>query len=116
MIYNPEISSLEDREDIDKLIMGELYGILIAYEMRIGQDNSQKKEATFKASKVSNKSETTIQSKDFDDEETLSQFPHQSVTMIPSIRRLGLLFHLIIPSHPITLVVARHQHGLASWA
>ena len=46
MIYNPKISTLEDIEDLEKLTMEELYGILIAYEMRIGQDNSQKKKAT----------------------------------------------------------------------
>ena len=51
--------------------MEELYGILIAYEMRIGQDNSQKKEAAFKASKVVKKSKTKIQSEDSDDEEAL---------------------------------------------
>ena len=52
MIYNPKISTQEDREDIDKLTMEELYGILIAYEMRIGKDDSQKMEASLKASKV----------------------------------------------------------------
>ena len=71
MIYNPKISTLEDRENIDKLTMNELQGILIAYEMRIGQDNSQKKDSTFNASKIAKKSETKIQSKDSDDEEAL---------------------------------------------
>ena len=71
MIYNPKISTLEDRENLDKLTMNELYGILIAYVMRIGQDNSQKKEATLKASKVAKKFKTKIQSEDFDDEATL---------------------------------------------
>ena len=51
--------------------MEELYGILIAYEMRIGQDNSQKKEAAFKESKVAKKSKTNIQLEDSDDEEAL---------------------------------------------
>ena len=64
MIYNPKISTVEDREDLDKLAMEELYGIPIAYEMRIRQDNSQKKEATFKASKVAKKSKTKIQLED----------------------------------------------------
>ena len=36
MIYNPKVSTLEDREDINKLTLDELYGILIAYELRIG--------------------------------------------------------------------------------
>ena len=51
--------------------MEELYGILIAYEMRFGQDNSQKKEENFKASKVDKKYKTKIQSKDYNDEEAL---------------------------------------------
>ena len=58
MIYYPKISTLEDRENLDKLTMEELYGILIAYEMRVGKDISQKKEETFKASKVAKKSNT----------------------------------------------------------
>ena len=71
MVYNPKISTLQDRDDIDKLTMEELYGILMDYEMRIGQDNSQKKEASFKSSKVSNKSKTNIQLEYSDDEEAL---------------------------------------------
>ena len=71
MVYNPNISTLEDRENIDKLTMEELYGILIAYNIRIGKDNSQTKEEDFKASKVAKKSKTKIQSEDFDDEEAL---------------------------------------------
>ena len=39
--------------------------------MRIGQDNSLKKEATFKASKVAKKSKTMIQPEDSGDEEAL---------------------------------------------
>ena len=39
--------------------------------MRIGQDNSQKKEATFKAFKVAKKFKAKIQSKDRDDKEAL---------------------------------------------
>ena len=68
MISNPNISTLEDREDLDKLTMEELYGIIISCEMRIGQDNSQKKETTFKASKVANKPKPNIQLQDSDDE------------------------------------------------
>lgn len=36
MAYNPKVSTLEDRENIIKLTLDELYGILIAYELRIG--------------------------------------------------------------------------------
>ena len=71
MIYNPNISTLEERENMDKLTMNEPYGFLIAYEMRTGKDKSQKKEATFKASKVTKKSKTNIQLEDSDDEEAL---------------------------------------------
>ena len=66
MIYNLKISTIEDREDLDKLTMEELYGILIAYEMRIGKYNSKKKEENFKPYKVDKKSKTNIQSKDSD--------------------------------------------------
>ena len=68
MIFNLNISTLEYRENLDKLTMEELYGILIAYEMRILQDNSQKMEENFKASKVAKKSNEKIQSEDSDDE------------------------------------------------
>ena len=36
MAYNPKVSTLEDRENISSLTLDELYGILIAYELRIG--------------------------------------------------------------------------------
>ena len=61
MIYNSNISTLEYR-DLETLTMEELYGILIAYEMNIGKDDSQNKEAIFKACKVAKKSKTKIQS------------------------------------------------------
>jgi hypothetical protein len=37
MKYDAKVSTLEYREDVEKLTMDELHGILIAYEMRIGQ-------------------------------------------------------------------------------
>jgi len=55
MRFNPKISSLENRKDLDKLTMDELHGILTSYEMWIGQEDVPKKEATFKASKKTNK-------------------------------------------------------------
>jgi hypothetical protein len=51
MRYDAKVSTLEDREDLDKLTMDELHGILIAYEMRTEQEKSSKRETTFKASK-----------------------------------------------------------------
>jgi hypothetical protein len=40
MKYDAKLSTLEDREDLGKLAMDELHGILIAYEMRTGQEMS----------------------------------------------------------------------------
>ena len=51
MLYNLKVSTLEDRENINELIMDELYGILIAYELRLGHENLPKGEAAFKALK-----------------------------------------------------------------
>lgn len=51
MIYNPKVSTLEDRENLNQLTMDELYGILIAYELRLGHENLPKGESSFKALK-----------------------------------------------------------------
>ena len=48
MVYNPKVSTLEDRQDTDKITLDELYGILTAYELRIGWENPSKEEAAFK--------------------------------------------------------------------
>ena len=45
------VSSIKDREHLDKLTMDELHGILIAYAMKIRHQEASKREATFKASK-----------------------------------------------------------------
>jgi hypothetical protein len=54
MIFDPKISSLEEREDLNSISMDELHGICTTYEMRTEQENPYVKEATFKASKRSN--------------------------------------------------------------
>ena len=51
MIYNPKVSTLEYRENLSTLTLDELYGILTAYELRIGHENFPKEEATFKVLK-----------------------------------------------------------------
>jgi hypothetical protein len=51
MLYNPIVSTLEDREKLDELTMDELYGILIAYELRLGHENIPKGEVAFKVLK-----------------------------------------------------------------
>ena len=39
MRYDAKVSTLEDQKNLDKHTMDELYGIVIAYEMRTGQEN-----------------------------------------------------------------------------
>jgi hypothetical protein len=55
MRFNPKISALEERSDLDSISMDELHGIFTAYEMRTDQENPDVKEASFKASKRSKK-------------------------------------------------------------
>jgi hypothetical protein len=53
MRFDPKISSLEERADLDSINMNELHGIFTTYEMRNEQENTYIKEAAFKASKRS---------------------------------------------------------------
>jgi hypothetical protein len=53
MRFNPNISTLEERSDLNSISMDELHGIFTTYEMRTEQENPNVKEATFKASKRS---------------------------------------------------------------
>jgi hypothetical protein len=55
MRFNPNISTLEERSDLNSISMDEMHGIFTAYEMRIEQENPDVKEANFKASKRSEK-------------------------------------------------------------
>jgi hypothetical protein len=55
MRFDPNISVLEERVDIESISMDELDGIFTADEMRTERENLGIKEATFKASKRSNK-------------------------------------------------------------
>ena len=64
MKYDSKVSTLEERHDLDKLIVDELHGILTAYEMRTGLNQSSRKEEVFKASSKN-------QSENLDDEEAL---------------------------------------------
>jgi hypothetical protein len=57
MRFDPKISTLEERSDLNSISMDELHGIFTAYEMRIEQENPDVKEATFKASKRSKQKE-----------------------------------------------------------
>ena len=51
MLYNPKMSTLEGRGNLKDLTMDELYGILTAYELRLGHENLPKGEASFKVLK-----------------------------------------------------------------
>jgi hypothetical protein len=51
MRFNPKISTLEERSDMDSISMDELHGIYTAYEMITEQENPDVKEVAFKASK-----------------------------------------------------------------
>ena len=64
MRYDSKVSTLEERDDLEKVIVDEMHGILTAYEMWTGQDKNLKKEAAFK---VTSKN----QSGNLDDEEAL---------------------------------------------
>jgi hypothetical protein len=49
--FNPKVSSIEELNDLKTLAFDQLLGTLTAYEMRIGKDNSNTREASFKADK-----------------------------------------------------------------
>jgi hypothetical protein len=49
MRFDPKISALEERADLDSISMDELHGILTTYEMRTEHENQDIKEETFKA-------------------------------------------------------------------
>jgi hypothetical protein len=55
MRFDPKISALEERVDLDSISMDELHGIFTTYEMRTEQENPGIKEVAFKASKKSKK-------------------------------------------------------------
>jgi hypothetical protein len=55
MRFDPKISTLEERLDLNSISMDELHGIFTAYEMRTEQENLDIKEAAFKESKRSKK-------------------------------------------------------------
>ena len=71
MRYDPKLSTLEDRKNIDKLTMDELHGIITSYEMRTGQEKPSKGEIAFKVSKGTKNHEhvsNEISSYKFDEE------------------------------------------------
>jgi hypothetical protein len=55
MIFDPKISALEERSDLNSISMDGLHEIFTTYEMRTEQENPYIKEEAFKASKNSKK-------------------------------------------------------------
>ena len=55
MRFDSKVLTLEERIDLDNWSMDELHGIFTTYEMRVEQENSVMKEASFKASKKKKK-------------------------------------------------------------
>ena len=56
MRFDSKISAIEERLDLDTMKVDELHKILTTYKMRTEQEDSSRKEATFKASKQQNTS------------------------------------------------------------
>ena len=48
MRYDSKVSTLEEWDDLEKVTVDELHGIITTYEMRTGLDKKSKKEAAFK--------------------------------------------------------------------
>ena len=58
--FNPKISALEERTDLDTMTVDQLHGTLVAYEMRIEDEDTSRKEAAFKvSSKQAGKNKST---------------------------------------------------------
>jgi hypothetical protein len=79
MRFDPKISTLEERSDLNSIIMDELHGIFTAYEMRTKEENPDIKEATFKTSKKSKqkgrqKEEHSSKSDVSEDDEEVANF------------------------------------------
>ena len=49
MKYDSKVSTIEERDDLDDMIVDELHGIFTAYEMRMGNNEPSRKEEASKA-------------------------------------------------------------------
>jgi hypothetical protein len=77
MRFNPKISTLEERSNLNSISMDELHGIFTAYEMRTQQENLDVKEEAFKSSKRSKKKKQEDYSNNSDvseDDEEVANF------------------------------------------
>ena len=58
--FNPKISALEERTDLKTMTVDQLHGTLVAYEMRIEDEDTSRKEVAFKvSSKQARKNKST---------------------------------------------------------
>jgi hypothetical protein len=76
MIFDPKISALEERADLNSISMDELHGVFTSYEMITEWENPYIKEATFKASKMSKEKEKELSSNSdvSEDDEEVANF------------------------------------------
>ena len=75
--FNPKISALEERTDLNTMTVDQLHGTLVAYEMRIEDEDTSRKEATFKVSSKQvgkNKSTKDKPTSDESDDEEITNF------------------------------------------
>ena len=50
--FDSKVSAIEEAKDLNALSLDEVYGSLIAFEMRVGKTNSREKEVSFKVEKT----------------------------------------------------------------
>jgi hypothetical protein len=75
MRFDPKISALEERSDLNSISMDELHGIFTTYEMRIEQENLDVKEATFKSKQKEKQQEEHSNNNDIsEDDEEVANF------------------------------------------
>ena len=78
MRFDSKISAIEERSDLNTMTMDKFHGILIAYEMRIEQEDLAEKEASFKVTNrrrtIKQKSKTEYNSDDDSDTEEEANF------------------------------------------
>ena len=70
MRFDSKISAIEERSDLNTIIVDELHGTLTAYEMRIEQEYPARKEAAFKVFNRKGTSKPKSKSKDSNNDES----------------------------------------------
>jgi hypothetical protein len=83
MRFDPKISTLEERAEINSISMDKLHGIFTTYEMRTEQENPYVKEASFKASKKKGKQ----QEKEHSNNSDISANDEQVATIVKILNK-----------------------------